>query len=193
MSHHTGSNFQTDKLEAIIIRFAKEELSHLTDEPITFEEPYFEAHKIPTEEREETLEKLFSMALSQLSDYAAYPVTKKTPLAILPIDPAEPALALNGEYFTEQLILAIARSGDFTLVERQDMQSIMEELKIQLSGITEEDNIAKIGKLLNAEALVAGKLYPKQDNFELFLRLLRVETGEVLSVTRASIQGELGL
>ena len=69
----------------------------------------------------------------------------------------------------------------------------MEELKIQLSGITEEDNIAKIGKLLNAEALVAGKLYPKQDNFELFLRLLRVETGEVLSVTRASIQRELGL
>jgi len=193
VSHHTGSNFQTDKLEAIIIRFAKEELSYLTDEPITFEEPYFEAHKIPAEKREATLEKLFSMALGQLSDYAAYPVTKKTPLAILPIEPAEPSLALNGEYFTQQLILAAVQSGGFTLVERQNMQSIMEELKVQLSGITEEENVVKIGRLLNAEALVAGTLYPKQDNYELFLRLLRVETGEVLSVTRASIQGELGL
>jgi hypothetical protein len=38
-----------------------------------------------------------------------------------------------------------------------------------------------------------GKLYAKQDGFELFLKLLRVETGEVLSVTKAVIDRRLGL
>ncbi len=193
VSHHTGSNFQTDKLEAIIIRFAKEELSYLTDEPIEFEDPYFEANKIDSEKREETLEKLFTMAFTQLVDYSAFPIGEKTAVAVLPVIPASEELALNSEYFTEQILLSAGKSGYFTLVERQDMQSIMEEIKLQLSGVINEDTTVEIGNLLGARALISGKLYAKTDDFELFLRLLRVETGEVLSVTRAVIAKELGL
>ena len=66
MSHHTGANYQTDKLEAIIIRFAKEELQYLTDQPIEEIEEYFEARKISTEEKKENLKKLFVMAWDSL-------------------------------------------------------------------------------------------------------------------------------
>ncbi len=45
VSHHTGANFQTDKLESIIIRFAKEELAYLTDQPLEEGEAYFDAKK----------------------------------------------------------------------------------------------------------------------------------------------------
>ncbi|HOV63003.1 MAG TPA: VWA domain-containing protein, partial [Spirochaetia bacterium] len=54
VSHHTGANFQTDKLETIIIRFAKEEISYLTDISLEEDETYFQAQKIETEAREET-------------------------------------------------------------------------------------------------------------------------------------------
>ncbi len=46
VSHHTGANYQTDKLEAIIIRFAREELVHLTDKPLDQEQDYFLAQKV---------------------------------------------------------------------------------------------------------------------------------------------------
>ena len=89
VSHHTGANYQTDKLEAIIIRFAKEELSHITDQPIEEEEEYLTASKIDAEEREATLNKLFSMAVSQLIDYSTVRIPKGSAAAVLPLSPAQ--------------------------------------------------------------------------------------------------------
>ncbi len=192
VSHHTGANYQTDKLEAIIIRFAKEEVSYLTDEPLEEENSYFQAIKIASEEREQTLEKLFLMAMDQLSDYSTFPVKGSAVAAILPIEPATSDLGLNAEYFTEQMALAVGGGGMLTLVDRGNIDNVMNELKLQLSGFTESETVAEVGKLLNAQVLIAGKLYAP-DDYELFLRMLRVETGEVLSVTKAVIDRELGL
>ena len=49
VSHHTGSNWNADKLESIIIRFTREELAHLTDNPLPGDDPWFEAGKIEDE------------------------------------------------------------------------------------------------------------------------------------------------
>jgi len=86
VSHHTGANFQTDKLEAIIIRFAKEELANLSDKPLDPDDPFFEANKIDTEEKEETLDTLFNMALEQLRDYSSLTIgLKPKPLWFLSV------------------------------------------------------------------------------------------------------------
>ena len=197
VSHHTGANYQTDKLEAIIIRFAKEELSHITDQPIEEEEEYFTASKIDAEEREETLNKLFSMAVSQLIDYSTVRIPKGSAAAVLPLSPAQRDLSLNSEYFTEQLLLSFGKDKTFKdlfrIVERKDLQSVLEELELQLSDLAEEQGAAKVGELLGAELLIIGKLYSTAKGYELFLKLVRVETGEVLSVTKAIIDKGLGL
>jgi Mg-chelatase subunit ChlD len=197
VSHHTGTNYQTDKLEAIIIRFTKEELAHLTDEPLEEDDPYFQAIKIASEEREETLEKLFRMAVDQLSDYSTYSMTggahgSSAVAAILPLEPSSGELNIDAEYFTEQMMIAVGEESGFTLVDRSNIEEVMNELKLQLSGLTDAGTVAEVGKLLNAQVLITGKLY-MPDDYELFLRLLRVETGEVLSVTKAVIDGNLGL
>ena len=197
VSHHTGANYQTDKLEAIIIRFAKEELSYITDQPIEEEEEYFTASKIDAEEREETLNKLFSMAVSQLIDYSTVRIPKGSAAAVLPLSPAQRDLSLNSEYFTEQLLLSFGKDKTFKdlfrIVERKDLQSVLEELELQLSDLAEEQGAAKVGELLGAELLIIGKLYSTAKGYELFLKLVRVETGEVLSVTKAIIDKGLGL
>jgi Mg-chelatase subunit ChlD len=193
VSHHTGANFQTDKLEAIIIRFAKEELANLSDKPLDLDDPFFEANKIDTEEKEETLDTLFNMAIEQLRDYSSYRVGPETKAAVVPFDYKQEELSLNAEYFTERLILSSELSEFFTLVDRKDIQKILEEQHLQLSGITEGENAVKIGQILNADVLVTGNLFGKEDSFELFLRLVRVETGEILSVTRSVIDRKLGI
>ena len=192
VSHHTGSNYQTDKLEAIIIRFAKEELSYLTDEPIEEAEPYFQAQKIDYERREDTLDKLFGLAIDQLIDYSTIVVGSDTHVAVLPLEPATEEIALDAEYFAERLIMAATGNSRITLVERRDIQKIIDELKFQLSGLTTGENVAEIGEILNAEILIGGSLY-HAGQYELFLKMLRVETGEILSVTKAEIDSALGL
>jgi hypothetical protein len=197
VSHHTGANYQTDKLEAIIIRFAKEELSHVTDQPIEEEEEYFAARKIGGEKREETLNKLFTMAISQLVDYSTFRIPKGTPAAVLPLNPAQEELSLNSEYFTEQLTLSFSQDKafreTFRILERKDLQSILEELELQLSDLVEGQAAVQVGSLLGAELLIAGTLYSNTEGYELFLKLMRVQTGEVLSVTKAVIDKKLGL
>jgi len=197
VSHHTGANYQTDKLEAIIIRFAKEELAYLTDQPIDQEEDYFQAQKLDDEEREETLKKLFEMALSQLVDYSSFNLPPGIRAAVLPITAMNEELAPTAEYFTEQLILSLDSSGSlrkiFRQVERKDLQSILREMELQLSGLVEESQAARVGAVLGAEVLIIGKLYLKDGRYELFLKLLRVENGEILSVTKAILDSKLGL
>lgn len=193
VSHHTGANFQTDKLEAIIIRFAKEELSYLSDRVPDADDPFFEANKIDTEEKEETLDTLFGMAMEQLRDYSSYAVNTGTRAAVVPFSFKQKELGPDAEYFTERLILSSESSDIFTLVERKDIQKILVEQNLQLSGITEGENAVKIGQILNADVLITGNLFGMDNSFELFLRLVRVETGEILSVTRSVIDRKLGI
>lgn len=193
VSHHTGSNYETDKLEAIIIKIAKEELSNFTDQPIDEGEDYFIASKIESEKKEETLKKLFDMAASQLIDYSTYSIEDKTPAAILSIKTKETEQNTNAEYFTEQLMLSLTKNSKFKMVERKDLQSVAKELELSLSGFTDEKNAVKVGQFIGAKILIYGEMYNKDDNFELFLKLVRVETGEILSVTKLKINFNLGV
>lgn len=193
VSHHTGANWQAEKLEAIIIRFVKEEVAYLSDTPLEVDESYFTALKVDDETREQTLEKLFTEAIGNLLDYSTFRIKIDTPLAILPLGASAEGQETTAEYFTEHLSLAATSVGRFTLVERKDLQSILTELELQLSGLLDEVSAARLGGLLGAEVLVSGTLYRRADRYELFLKLVRVSTAEILSVTRARVDLGLGL
>lgn len=193
VSHHTGANFQTDKLESIIIRFTKEELSYLSDQPLADGEAYFRAISRDDEKKDDTLQKLFEQALSQLIDYSSIQIAKETTASLIPFASERQVTASNAEYFTEQMGLSLAKNKLFRIVERKDMQKILDELKLQGTGIVDDKSAAAAGKLMGARMIISGKIYLSQDSYEIFLKLLRVETGEVLAVNKLKIDRKLGL
>jgi Mg-chelatase subunit ChlD/TolB-like protein len=193
VSHHTGANFQTDKLESIIIRFAREELAFQSSKPLDQGDEYFDAVKITDEEKEKTLAKLFDMAIGQLADYSSARLPSSTRAAAVPLVASDAPLAAQAEYLSEQLLLSLSRSSLFRVVERKDLQSILSELELQLSGLVDDSQAAKVGNILGADVLLTGRLYVKEDRYEIFLKLLRVETGEILSVTKARVDRNLGI
>ncbi len=193
VSHHTGSNFNAENLESIIIRFAKEELAQVSDMTISEETPWFEANAIDDESRHETLKKLFQKSIQELVDYSSLSLQLKTTIAALPFEYSFESQANNAEYFYEQLILALSKTELFRMTERKDLQQITREIGLKLSGLTENDQAAKVGEFIGAEMLINGKLYFKDNRYEIFLKLLRVETAEVLSITRVRIDPKLGL
>jgi hypothetical protein len=46
---------------------------------------------------------------------------------------------------------------------------------------------------MGAQMLLTGRLFDRADAYEIFLKLLRVETGEILSVTKLVVDKKLGL
>ena len=193
VSHHTGANFQTDKLESIIIRFTKEELSYLSDQPFTDGEAYFQAISRDDEKKDDTLQKLFEQAVSQLIDYSSIQIAKGTVASLIPFSTEKPATPSNAEYFTEQMNFSLGKNKIFRIVERKDMQKIIDELKLQGTGIVDDRSATAAGKLMGARMIITGKVYLSQNNYEIFLKLLRVETGEILAVNKLKIDRKLGL
>ncbi len=193
VSHHTGTNFNSENLEAIIIRFAKEELAHVSDMAIENDLPWFEAQKIKDEDKQKTLSSLFSKSVQQLVDFSTIVIPRGTPAAVLPFEVTFDSQKNNAEYFYEQLLLSAAKDSLFKMVERKDLQALAQEAGLRLSGLTKENNAAKIGAFIGAEMLITGKFYFKDGEYELFLKLLRVQTAEILSVTRVRIDPRLGL
>jgi len=193
VSHHTGSNFKTDKLEAIVIRIAKEELSHLTDQPLEDGEEFFEATKIENEKNEETLKKLFDMAISQLEDYSSAFIDKGTPAAVMPLSIDKKEYSVTAEFLTEQLTLSFAGSRFFKPVDRKDLQSVLNELAINQSGAVDDKEVVKAGKLLGAKMLITGKLYEESGKYVLFVKLLDSETAAILSMTKIVVDKKLGI
>ena len=193
VSHHTGANFQTDKLESIIIRFTKEEISSFINQPLPDPEPYIEAVSVSTEQKSETLGKLFGESIDQLFDYSSIALDETLKIAVLPIQTSGTDNAATAEYFSHELLLAAGAHPRLSIAERDDLQKVLDELKLQLSGITDAGTVTSVGELLNADYLLLSDMIAKDDSYTLYMKLLRVKTGEVLSVTKAVVEKSLGL
>ncbi|MBN2509927.1 MAG: VWA domain-containing protein [Spirochaetales bacterium] len=193
VSHHTGANFQTDKLESIIIRFTREEISAFLNEPLPDPEPYIQAVAVAEEEKKETLQKLFTEGLGQLFDFATMSLEDRINTVVLPIQPSSRDNAAAAEYFSHELLMAAGAHPRFTLAEREDLQAVYDELKLQLSGLTDTGSVSDLGGLINADYLLVSDLLKKDAEYQVYLKLVRVHTGEVLSITKAVIDEALGL
>ena len=79
----------------------------------------------------------------------------------------------------------------FRLTERDNLQSILDELELQLTGLTDDSSAARVGEILGAEVLISGTLYKTGDSLELFLKMIMVETAEIMSVTKAVLDPRL--
>jgi len=208
VSHHSGANWNADKLEAVIIRFAKEELALMGAEGIRVpDDDYFEARSVASRDKTEILDELFGETVKRLMDYSSAAVAPDTPAAILPVSltsdtQSDPELASilkrNAEYFGMRFLQASAAARRFRIVEREDLQAILGELELSLSALGDAGSSARVGELLGAELLVASSLIrlppaPDGPTWELSVRLIRVRNGEILSIARARIAKDLGL
>jgi TolB-like protein len=86
------------------------------------------------------------------------------------------------------MIQDIAKSGTIKVVERDRINFLVDELKLQQSDLTDKNTAVKMGKLVGAKTLLMGG-FMKVDNkhFKIYGRLVSVETGEIIKV--AEVEG----
>ncbi len=197
VSHHTGSNWSADRLEAVIIRLAKEELALMSGTGVSVpSDEYFEAVPLAGRDPETILDELFGEALVKLLDYSSLAVQATTPTAVLPLSPGsdDPAARRNAERFEARLVQAAATSRRFRLLDRKDLQAVLGELELGLSAIADPAAAAQVGNLLGAELLIIPTLIDAgAATWEVYIKLVRVSSGEILSVSRCRIDRKLGL
>ena len=125
-------------------------------------------------------------------DYSTFSIKSSTTVSVLPFSLDVGISKKNGEYFNEQLLLGFIRNKTFKVVERKDLQKLLAEWKLNLQAV-DEANAVKVGKLLGANLLVNSKMYKKDSNFEIYIKLIHTETGEIQSATKLVVDSKLGL
>jgi hypothetical protein len=89
----------------------------------------------------------------------------------------------TGSYLiTERLVTYLVQDGA-PVVERHLMESLLAEKKMSETGIVDPNTIKSMSRVLGVDAVVVGTLAdsPDEDTTEVMARIVKVETGEILS------------
>ncbi len=191
VSHHTGSNWQAENLDAIIVKMVKVELANLTDQPVTEGEDYFEVSSGPGADRDKVLDDLFNQAVKQLLDYSTVLIREKTPTVLMPVSVKAPELKAPSELLEDRLELVIFKIPQFQMLERKNLQQLIGEMSLQLNDLFDNKKTIEVGKMAGAQLALMSKLSQGKEKLELYLKLVRIETGEIISVTMVKFDASL--
>lgn len=101
---------------------------------------------------------------------------------------------------------ALSARRAFTLIERRDLERVLEEQRLQVSGLVDAREAVSIGKMAGADAILMGQVHQAYAGYEnktvggdwigtyiphldISLRLVHVETGRVAWTCRLSRNG----
>ena len=87
------------------------------------------------------------------------------------------------EVFTSQIF----KSGKFTVVERTNLEKVLQEQKLGLSGAIETEKAVSVGKLLGAQLLTMGSINKLGGSYQISVRLVDAETSEVVASEYAEV------
>jgi len=99
---------------------------------------------------------------------------------IIAIKDFEVIMGTNKEvakYVQEDVTTALVNSGQFNVVERSKLQSVLDELQLAQTGLIDTTGAKQVGKLLGADIILTGTLAPTGDEWNVNLRVINTETG----------------
>ncbi|MBN1999638.1 PEGA domain-containing protein [candidate division KSB1 bacterium] len=91
-----------------------------------------------------------------------------------------------GEAISGMLMTELINGKIFQVIERNEIQRMMEEMALQISGAVDSNTAKRIGEILGVEILVFGTVAKFGDLVETDIRLIDTETGEALLAESAS-------
>jgi TolB-like protein len=102
----------------------------------------------------------------------------------------DPELQLLKKGLASMLISDLAGQEAYSVVERERLEDVLSELKLQTSAKIDQASAVKAGKLLGARYLVLGGYFDVLKTLRVDARVVEVETGKVLKSVGASAKPE---
>jgi hypothetical protein len=115
-------------------------------------------------------------AIRETSDYLNKQLPKGNKLVVLNIQSEYPALS---EYIIDELIANTVNDRVFPVVDRQQLNTIREELDFQMSGEVDDDTAQALGRMAGAQIIISGAVSKIGDLYRLRVRALSVQTAQI--------------
>lgn len=114
--------------------------------------------------------------------------------ALWPLTPQGGVSSNTIPIITDTLYATLLKSQWFRLVTREDMAKILAEHKLQMSELCDSSTrAAEFGKILNAEKMLIGTASKLGTTYQVVLKLVNVETGEIEKAGQAEAPGNVNV
>ena len=87
-----------------------------------------------------------------------------------------------GVFATEEIILQLVKTRQFRVVDRDSVETLLKEQNFQYSGMVSDETMVSIGKFIGASVIITGQILPRGRRVDLSLRILDVETAEIINL-----------
>lgn len=126
--------------------------------------------------------------LRNLSTQIASKMTEgnKQKVAVIEFSDLDGKVTELGKFLSEELVTRLFMTKKFNVVERQLLNKIVEEHKLNLTGLVDETTAKQLGKILGVDAVCSGTITDLVNSVKINARLISTETGSVFAV--ASVQ-----
>jgi hypothetical protein len=116
------------------------------------------------------------IAIRETSDYFNRQISAGNKLVILNVQSDFPALS---EYIIDELIANTVNDRIFSVVDRQQLNTIRAELDFQMSGEVDDDTAQALGRMAGAQIIISGAVSRIGDLYRLRVRALSVQTASI--------------
>ena len=123
------------------------------------------AKELATQMKEKAVKKIAVVSFSDLNGY-------------------ESALS---SFIAEELITALFSEGKFDVVERRELDRVLQEQQKYTQNVFDKETVAELQKLLGIDAIITGSITDLGEKIKLNTRAISVETARVFAAASASI------
>jgi TolB-like protein len=90
-----------------------------------------------------------------------------------------------GKIVSEMLTTSFVNSESFKIIEREQLQKVVQEFQLSQSGIIDTSYAKQIGKIAGADAIVTGSVTKIGGDLRLDARIIDVESGIILTAEKS--------
>jgi curli biogenesis system outer membrane secretion channel CsgG/TM2 domain-containing membrane protein YozV len=133
-----------------------------------------------------SVKKSFPEALAQLT-FPFAGDSKKHTIAVLPFSSSNDSLSDMGEVTAEYALNYLVQQPQFTIVDRQNFKSIVEELELSKTELVSDESALQVGKMLAAKYVLTGTVSAVNGGQTLFMKLTDVESSQIKVASAAEL------
>ncbi|NQV37223.1 MAG: hypothetical protein HQ509_04350 [Candidatus Marinimicrobia bacterium] len=98
---------------------------------------------------------------------------------------------LEASTLTDRLATELGNTDAVILVERNQLESILEEQGLQQSGCTTDECVAEVGQLLGVQFMISGSINMIGKTYTIDAKMFSVETGANVKTVNKTLKGQI--
>jgi hypothetical protein len=137
----------------------------------------------------ESVDPAIQRSVNDIAKFVIRTVARGRPVGVLPFDTVgEEARKLRiGEAMGTLVTQALVQSRQVRVAETQDIERILQEIRLSTLGIIDSRSAVKVGNMVGAQVMLSGTVIPAGEVYQVAVRLNDVGTAQTLGAATVEI------